>query len=62
MATSKMLKDFRELMSAVRWLIDDIADAGEDHNVETGVEYDSNKFARETLEKMEKKYAKKVKK
>ncbi len=38
-----------DLRAALTWLLDDIADAGEDRDPETGVEYDSVTFARAAL-------------
>jgi hypothetical protein len=35
-----------ELFSALQWLLDDMTDAGEDRNPETGGEYDSVSYAR----------------
>lgn len=39
-----------ELHAALTWLLDDISDAEEDINPETGEEYDSCAFAKKTLE------------
>ena len=38
-----------KLRAALTWLLDDLTDAGEDREPETGVEYDSVAFARATL-------------
>lgn len=42
-----------EMYGALRWLLDDNADAGMDRNPATGEEYDSNKSARLVAEKYE---------
>jgi hypothetical protein len=51
-ASAPKLKQTNEaLIGALTWLLDDLTDAGEAYNPETGEEYDSCKWARETLEK-----------
>lgn len=40
-----------DLVAALTWLLDDMADAGEDCNPETGDVYDSVQLAREVLAK-----------
>lgn len=46
-----LLSGVRELRSALQWLLDDLTDAGEDANPETGDVYDSVQSAREILVK-----------
>ena len=46
-----LLSGARELRSALQWLLDDLSDAGEDANPETGDVYDSVQSAREILVK-----------
>lgn len=46
-----LLSGVRELRSALQWLLDDMTDAGEDANPETGDVYDSVQSAREILVK-----------
>ena len=40
-----------DLVAALTWLLDDLTDAGEDHNPETGTIYDSVANARTALAK-----------
>jgi hypothetical protein len=49
-----------ELYGALRWLLDDLADAGEDKNPVTGEEYDSYKAARLKAEEYEQRQAQRV--
>ena len=39
-------ENFDKLLKALKWLLDDLADVGEDCDPETGQEYDSYKYAR----------------
>src|SRR5262245_39327421 len=44
---------FKALVGAARWLLDDLGDAEEDRNPETGEEYDSVRNLRQLLENIQ---------
>ena len=44
-----VMAEERELVGALRWLLDDLSDAGEDKNPETGETYDSVQYAVKAL-------------